>query len=278
MMRKHSKVWLAIIVVLVALFGIGQVRGYMATQYKPVANRPQIGTPTFFFHGYGSSAHAEQHMTDAAKRAGVTKTVIRATVGLDGHVRLRGTIPAGTKNPIIQVQYTNNRNPNFKQDWQWAANVITAVQNRYRFKQMNLVGHSMGNMDIAYYLAANANSSQRPRLNRVVDIAGHWNGFDGSIKVAANGKPEEEDRGFKPLLVLRQTYAKTARVLNIYGDKGGQTDGTVPNNSSKTLRYLINGRAKSYQEKKMTGPLAQHSKLHSNPQVDRALIKFLWNK
>lgn len=277
-MKTRSKVWLVIIAILVVLFAIGRYRGYQATLYRPVANRPQIGTPTFFFHGYGSSAHAEQHMTNAAKKAGVTKTVIRATVGVDGHVAVRGKIPAGTKNPIVQVQYTNNRNPNFQQDGQWAANVITAMQNRYRFKQMNLVGHSMGNMDIAYYLAANATSKRRPRLNKVVDMAGHWNDFDQSIKVHQNGKPYKEDRGYKPLLVLRKTYPRSARVLNLYGNIGNQTDGTVPNNSSKTLRYLINGRAKSYQEKMVTGKLARHSKLHSNPQVDRILIKFLWNK
>lgn len=277
-MKRSTKIWLVIIAILVIILGIGHIRGRMAAQYRPAAHRPQIGTPTFFFHGYGSSAHAEQHMTDAAKKAGVTKTVIRATVGFDGHVNVRGKIPAGTKHPIIQVQYNNNRNPSYKQDGQWAANVITALQNRYRFKQMNLVGHSMGNMDIAYYLAANANNPRRPRLNRVVDMAGHWNGFDPSIKVNANGKPEKEDRGFKPLLVLKKTYPRSARVLNLYGDIGGNTDGTVPNNSSKTLRYLINGRAKSYQERKVTGKLARHSKLHSNPQVDRILIKFLWNR
>lgn len=277
-MRRRTKIWLIIIAILVVSFGIGRYRGYQATLYRPEANRPRIGTPTFFFHGYGSSAHAEQHMTNAAKKAGVTKTVIRATVGVDGHVAVRGKIPAGTKHPIIQVQYTNNRNPNFQQDGQWAANVITAMQNRYRFKQLNLVGHSMGNMDIAYYLAANANSKRRPRLNKVVDMAGHWNGFDQKIKVYANGKPYKEDRGFKPLLVLRKTYPRSARVLNLYGNIGDQTDGTVPNNSSKTLRYLINGRAKSYQEREVTGKLARHSKLHSNPQVDRILIKFLWNK
>lgn len=277
-MRKYRRIWLTILMILVVLFGIGRLRGYQASQYRPAANRPRIGTPTFFFHGYGSSAHAEQHMTNAAKRAGVTKTVIRATVGIDGHVSVRGKIPAGTKYPIVQVQYTNNRNPNFKQDGQWAANVITALQNRYKFSQMNLVGHSMGNMDIAYYLAANAKSPRRPRLNRVVDIAGHWNGFDPSIQVHQNGKPYQQDRNFKPLLVLRRTYPKSARVLNIYGDIGGQTDGTVPNNSSKTLRYLVNGRPKSYREVKITGARARHSKLHENPQVDRLLIHFLWNK
>ena len=49
----------------------------------------QSTTPTLFFHGYGSSANAERHMTNAAKKAGVTKTVIRANVDRNGAVTLR---------------------------------------------------------------------------------------------------------------------------------------------------------------------------------------------
>jgi len=68
------------------------------------------------------------------------------------------------------------------------------------------------------------------------------------------------------------------RILNIYGNIGGHTDGTVPNVSSLALKYLVAPRAKAYQEKVFTGKLARHSKLHENPQVDRTLISFLWGK
>ena len=37
-------------------------------------------------------------------------------------------------------------------------------------------------------------------------------------------------------------------------------------------------RAKSYRVLKITGKDAQHSKLHNNAQVDKALINFLWGK
>lgn len=277
-MNKHIKWLIGLIIIGVFFGGWWTWRSRQAGVYRPAAHRVVVGTPTFFFHGYGSSAHAEQYMTDAAKQAGVTKSVIQAKVGVSGQVKLHGKIPAGTKYPIIQVQYTNNRNTNFKQDGQWAANVITTVQNRYRFKKMNLVGHSMGNMDIMYYLAANATNPRMPQLNKQVDIAGHFNGFDQSMKLQANRRPAKMDKGYRPLLKLRTTYPTTARVLNIYGDHGGQTDGTVPNQSSLSLKYLVAKRAKSYQEVKITGKLAQHSKLHHNDQVNRVLIKFLWGK
>ena len=67
-------------------------------------------------------------------------------------------------------------------------------------------------------------------------------------------------------------------VLNIYGDYKNGSDGSVLNASSRSLKYLVADNAKSYQEKKITGKLAQHSQLHENQEVDKILIQFLWGK
>ncbi len=77
----------------------------------------------------------------------------------------------------------------------------------------------------------------------------------------------------------RTTYPQgQVAVLNIIGNIGGHTDGTVPNVSSLSLKYLVGSRAKSYRVLKITGKDTRHSKLHDNKQVDQALIKFLWAK
>jgi Uncharacterized protein with an alpha/beta hydrolase fold len=118
-------------------------------------------------------------------------------------------------------------------------------------------------------------------------LPGHFNGIididdePNQMKLAKNGKPiTKMDQGYKDLLKLRKVYPTNTKVLNIYGDKGDGThsDGAVTNNSSKSLRYLVADRAKSYQEKKFVGKMAQHSKLHENKQVDKVLIHFLWGR
>ena len=82
------------------------------------------------------------------------------------------------------------------------------------------------------------------------------------------------------MLKLRSTFPTNNRVLNIYGDKedGSHSDGDVPVNSAKSLKYLVSGRAKSYREVEIKGANAQHSTLHNNSQVNRELINFLWRK
>ena len=119
-----------------------------------------------------------------------------------------------------------------------------------------------------------------------VDIAGHFNGILGMddapnrMKLKADGEPTKINGHYRELLGLRHDkQLKTLEILNIYGDKndGTHSDGDVSNASSKSLRYLV-PQVKSYQEKRIVGPQAQHSKLHDNPQVDKLLVKFLWGR
>lgn len=281
-MKKHRWIkWLLALVVVVVAggFAFNLNRSRAAKQYI------NSTTPTFFVHGWGSSYHAEQHMTGAAKRAGVTNTVIWANVAKSGKVTFHGNIPKGARNPIIEVNLADNKQMSYKRDGRYVYDVINAATQKWHFKRMNLVGHSMGNLDIAYYLLDYGQRSDLPKLNKHVAMAAHFNGGIGfgypkGATVNAEGKPTKEESHFHELEKLRTTYPKGAKVLNIYGDvqDGTKSDTQVPVDSAKTMRYLVSPRAGSYQEKEITGKKAQHSALHRNSQVDRLLINFLWGK
>lgn len=241
-------------------------------------------TPTIFFHGYNSGAHAERYMINGIKKAGVSKTVITAEVAANGKVTLQGRIPKGAANPLVMVNFANSRNTDYALQGQWVKNVIVKLQDQYHITRINIEAHSMGNMAVMYYLLENAQNKRLPQLQKQVAMAGT---FDGAIgwnepeNLTVNkktGKPSAENDAFKKLLPLRQTYPRQVKVLNIYGDIGGGNDSQVSNQSCQTLRYLINGRAKSYREVKVTGKNASHELLHHNPQVNKLLINFFWAK
>ncbi|WP_297818217.1 alpha/beta hydrolase [uncultured Lactobacillus sp.] len=258
---------------------------------KSKASNPKItSTPTLFFHGGGSSYRAEEHMVQAAEKAGVTHSVIRADVAADGKVTLHGSWANGAKNPICEVNYQNNREVNYQKHGQYATNVVKALQKKYGIKKINMVGHSLGNISIIYYMLQNGENKQMPQLQKQVDIAGHFAGlnfghFPASIRQPANlkldkdGKPNHMNATYKTMTTARYIYPKNqVEVLNIVGNLGHHTDGTVPNASSLSLKYLLKDRAKSYRTVIITGKKAGHSALHENPQVDKLIIKFLWNK
>ena len=251
----------------------------------------RIATPTLFVHGWGSSYHAEKSMVAYAQKSHATNSVIRADVNPAGKVTLLGTIKKRAKNPIVEVNLQNNKSifaglsnqtSAMNQSSNYIKDVITTLQKRYRFNRINLVGHSMGNLQIAYYLRNNATNAHMPQLNKQVSIAGHYNGYIGEQgapnKTVLNraGKPQKMSAGYRGLLSLRKKFPQNTDVLNIYGDMGSGSDGDVTVNSARSYRYLVSKRARSYQEKEIRGPRAQHSKLHENTQVDRLLVNFLW--
>lgn len=259
------------------------------------ASQPYVRstTPTLFFHGWGSSARAEEQMTNYARRHGVTKTIVQADVSAAGKVTWHGTIKAGAINPIIEVNLQNNKSVTgreadlagaYAKSSNYVKAVVTAMQKRYGFTTMNLVGHSMGNLQIAYYLATNANDPHLPRLVHQVSIAGHYNGLVGEADteqinlLGPHHRPQHFLPEYQGLLGLRHRFPTSAQVLNIYGDlnNGTRSDGDVPVNSARSYQYLVSGRAQSYHELKITGRQAQHSRLHENHQVDQVLVNFLW--
>lgn len=283
-MRKRSIIALSsfLFIALVCLFLIYN------RQTKELNSRDYIqsSTPTLFFHGYGSSVNAEKHMVEAARQAGVTQTIITATVDSHAQVSLKGEITKDAINPIVMVEFKDNRNANYAQDGEYAAAVVRELQARYGFKKMNFVAHSMGNMSILFYLLEHAQNEELPQLQKQVNIANHVNGLEGmdlpaNLAILDNhtGQPSAMSDSYQKLLGLREIYPQDqVDVLNIYGDFKNQSDGSVLNVSSRSLKYLVIDNAKSYQEKRVTGPLAQHSQLHENPEVDRLLIDFLWGK
>ena len=285
-MSKSARYSIAAIIIIVILGIIGGAW----YQHEKSSKFVQSTTPTLFFHGGGSSYHAEEHMVNAAKKAGVTKTVLRANVAKDGHVTLHGTMHKNSINPIVEVNYEDNRQLDFNKHGVWATNVVKALQKQYGIKNINMVCHSLGNISIIYYLLQNAQNKSMPKLRKQVDMAGHFDGLDfaqlpaeirqpQNLKLGRNGKPNHMNATYRQMTKLRSIYPKNQiRVLNIIGNIGGKTDGTVTNVSSLSLKYLVAQRAKSYEVKTFHGKLARHSKLHSNPAVDKVLIQFLWGK
>lgn len=235
-------------------------------------------TVTFFFHGYGSSINAEKHMANAARQAGKSNEVLEATVAENGSVKIKGKLAKNPKNPIVLVGFADNRNPDYHKDGWYAYKAVKAAQKKLGFSKMNLVGHSMGNMAISYMIMDYSAKKNFPMIKKQVDIAGHFNGIVGMEKdspIDTAGKPKKMNSTYQELTKLRQVYPKGIDVLNIYGDTGKKSDGSVYNNSSRSLKYLLI-KAKSYKEVKITGKGGQHSRLHENIQVDQVLQKFLW--
>ncbi|QNQ80432.1 alpha/beta hydrolase [Lactobacillus sp. PV034] len=250
--------------------------------------------PTFFFHGWGSSYHAEEDMVNAIRNAKVTDNVIRINVTKNQKVIFHGHLKKNAKNPIIEVNFDDNKLNAYRGNYadgykdlgaKYVKAAIIAVNEKYHYKNINIVAHSMGNLETAYYFEQYPNLQKKYPVDHFISIAGHYDGIIGEndsqnrLKLnAKTGKPNIIQPEYRGLLPLRQTFPRNTRVLNIFGnlEDGTNSDGDVSNNSAKSLKYLVAGRAKSYRNLMIKGKNAQHSKLHNNQEVNKAIINFLW--
>lgn len=224
-------------------------------------------------------------MVNAAVNAGVTKTVVTANVDQNGHVTWSKKIPRGAINPIVMVNFADNTNTNYPQDGQYVANVLRELKKDDHIRTVNLEAHSMGNMALAYYFLKNSHNKAMPRVLKQLDLAAPMNGIQGydlPINFTINqksGKPSAISANYRQLTRLRHLYPnKQIKILNIYGNVGNGTDNQVDCRSAQSLKYLEGSRAKSFQEKEITGPGADHVQLHRNSEVDQLLINFFWGK
>ncbi|GEK29133.1 alpha/beta hydrolase [Furfurilactobacillus siliginis] len=280
-MRKSM--WVSLLAVLLVLSGLLSYHAFATTRSTKKYHYSDI--PTLYLHGYGGGRSSADNMIAAAEKSGAAKKVLTATVSKSGKVKLTGHWQTGKVNPLVQVLFENNRNPNFTEDGQWLKNVVVALQQRYHIKQFNVVAHSMGNMALMHYILDNGQNDQLPKLQKQVDLAGHFAGIIGmddkpnQNHLLANGRPAIINKSYQDLLDKRDQYPnQQISVMNIYGnlEDGTNSDERVSNVSSRSLKYLLGDRPKHYEEHMIKGPDGQHSKLHNNAQVDKLVINFLW--
>ena len=280
-----------IIVIAGGLFALKQSKQNNQIVAKNVSSK---NVPTFFFHGWGSSYRAEEDMVNAIKNAKVTNSVIRINVTKKQKVIFHGHLKKNAKNPIIEVNFDDNKLSAYRNNYAKGYNdlgskyvkaAISAVNKKYHYKNINIVAHSMGNLETAYYFKQYPELQKRYPVDHFISIAGHYDGIIGEndspnrLKLnAKTGKPNIIQPEYRGLLPLRKTFPRNTRVLNIFGnlEDGTNSDGDVSNNSAKSLKYLVAGRAKSYRNLMIKGKNAQHSKLHNNQEVNKAIINVLW--
>ncbi|GAF41978.1 hypothetical protein FC83_GL002685 [Agrilactobacillus composti DSM 18527 = JCM 14202] len=289
MIKHKSIIWGALAAILILLLSLmfyyHNVKS--ANLQKNDTKYVYSNTPTLYIHGFGGGPGSSNHMIAAVEKSNAGKKVFTATVQADGQVTLQGKWDNQQVNPLVQVLFKNNRSHNEADGPRWIKSVVILLQKKYHIKAFNIVAHSRGTVNTIDYLYDYGQDTKLPKLQKYVSMAGIYNGLRGfggnnisNSPLSKTGKPETMSPEFKKLTKLRTDLPTNLAILNIYGnlEDGSHSDGRVQNNSSKALKYLVSPRAKSYQELEFKGKKAQHSQLHENAAVDRAIIKFLFSK
>lgn len=257
--------------------------------------------PTLFIHGVGGKLISERPMVADTVKSGTASWGMVIYVHKDGQIHVDGSLK-NKKNPIILVQFDNNV-AGEEQDAKWLKSVLAELKSKYEVDNFNLVGHSMGAYAAIYYAEYLSHEDDQPQMNKLITVAGPfdgilarksyrwenrvpkwqlklWDDSENLNRLTDSGKPEIIHPEYRTLLQQRSQFPRQVSVLNLYGNIGGghNSDGTVSTVSAQSLKYLVSGRAKDYQEKEITGVDASHFALHSqNAEVRDEIARFLWD-
>ncbi|MCH4170018.1 MAG: alpha/beta hydrolase [Lactobacillus sp.] len=246
-------------------------------------------TAVIYLHGYGGSADGMSYLVQQARLHDNNTSDIVATVQDNGDFKLSQAPDPNVQYPLIRVTFSSN-----KLMPETTAKIMTRflkkLKSQYGVQQIDAVGHSAGSVAWIDYAFTAANTKDQPQLNKLAVMANHVNGYIGQPKVkgvkphtnslSPVGQPKIELPQYRQLLKRQNHFPKTTAVLNIYGDleDGSDSDGSVTNDSSRSLQYLLGSRPASYTELEIKKNQAGHSQLRENPKVAQAINDFIFKK
>lgn len=236
--KKHRRfltfIGAAVVVILLVIFSI---RSFVWGRPTDQTGDRSESIPTLYMHGYGAGARSSNGMIAYASRYQGAKKVLTARIASNGSVTLSGNWPKGTKHPLIQVLQLDNTYYNYHVTSKWFYNLIVLLQRRYHIRRYNTVSHSMGNITTMFYQVKYGHDNKLPKLNRQINIAGHFDGIVGMDDTPnknyflSDGRPRYINSYYRYLLDHRDGYPSGVRILNIFGnlENGSNSDGDVTN-------------------------------------------------
>ncbi len=241
--------------------------------------------PTIFVYGYSGTHRSSDYLINQSVTNSAATRALTATISRKGAVSFTGKL--NNQNPMVQVLLQNNR-PSVPQEAGWLVHLLKVLHTKYHVDDYNAVGHSEGSVAWVYANTVLSDVNRRPQLNKLVTIAGHFNGWIGGPGKGVNpntntlddeGRPKYLNTEYKKMLNNNSQIPIGVSVLNIYGNlqDGSHSDGRVTNESSESLKYLLTDQIASYQTAEIHGH-AQHSQLHQNKEVVDKMDTFLWGK
>ena len=236
-------------------------------------------TPTLFIHGFAGGPSSFGPLMQRMENHGIAKKESTITVSSDGQLQVKGHLSGKADNPMIQVLFADNQSHEWNQA-QWLQNVMIYLKQQ-GINQVNLVGHSMGGVDIFRYLGTYSQASNVPIVKKFSAIGAPFNDFvdtqgTQSINEVLNEGPNQFSDRLNDFYSFIGTFSFPDMQM-IAGQVAPDdlSDGTVPLTSALALVHILkaNGANISYN---IVTEDATHSHLHENETVDQLLKDFLW--
>lgn len=217
-------------------------------------------TPTILIPGSSATQERFNDMLTELNNRGQKHSILKVTVKKDNSIVYTGKVDKNDRQPFIVIAFENNQDgyANIKKQTAWLDIAMVELQDQYKFKRFNAIGHSNGGLNWTLFLENYYDTDDFDMLT-LLTIATPYN-FEESNE-------SNQTQMLKDLIAGKDAIPSSLIMYNLAGTNSYDGDKIVPFASVETGKYIYQKTARHYTQTTVTGTDASHSDLPSNPEV-----------
>lgn len=217
-------------------------------------------TPTILVPGSSASKDRFDYLIKQLNTGNNKHGLIKVVVNKKGDVSMHGKYYANDLAPYFVIAFENNRDgyENIKKQAYWLNKAMSILQEHYRFRQFQAIGHSNGGLIWTRYLEKYY-QAQSVQLSVLMTIGTPYN----FSEVNVNNRTKMLDDFIKN----RKHLPSDLTVYSVLGTETYDNDGIVPEQSVEAGKFIFQKQVAHYTQITVTGDDAQHSDLVQNRQI-----------
>ncbi|EFQ57474.1 alpha/beta hydrolase [Streptococcus downei] len=272
-MKKRIK-WLYLILVglvLIVMTFLGKSYINQMTAHKAKIYNSQM-IPTILVPGSDATQERFNDLIADLNSREKNHSVLKLTVHKDDSISYSGKVNNKDRQPFIVIAFENNQDgyANIKKQAEWLDMTMTTLQEKYKFKRFNAIGHSNGGLNWTIFLEKYYDADDFDMQN-LLTIGTPYNFEETNMS--------NKTQMLKDLMAAKDKIPASLSVYNLAGTESYDGDKIVPFASVETGKYIFQKTAKHYTQVTVSGDEAGHSDLPSNPEVIQYIAeKILTNR
>ena len=260
-MKKRFK-WiygLLVALVFVGMTFLGKSYINQLTAHKAKIYNSQM-TPTILVPGSDATQERFNELISDLNSREKNHSVLKLTVKKDSRITYSGKVNNKDRQPFIVIAFENNQDgyANIKKQAEWLDLAMVSLQEKYKFKRFNAIGHSNGGLNWTIFLEKYYDSDDFDMQN-LLTIGTPYNFEETNVS--------NKTQMLKDLTAAKDKIPASLSVYNLAGTESYDGDKIVPFASVETGKYIFQKTAKHYTQVTVSGDEAGHSDLPSNPEV-----------
>ncbi|WP_165212969.1 alpha/beta hydrolase [Streptococcus tangpeifui] len=260
-MKKHLKslAFSLVALLLIVMTILGKAYVNEVTRHKTKLYNSQM-IPTILVPGSDATQERFNGLLASLNERGQSHSILKLTVKKDASITYSGKLNSKDQHPFIVIAFENNQDgyANIKKQAEWLDLALTTLQDRYKFKRFNAIGHSNGGLNWTIFLEKYY-SKEDFQIQTLLTIATPYNFEETNIS--------NKTQMLKDLMAAKELIPENLTVYNLAGTTSYDGDKIVPFASVETGKYIFQKTAKHYTQVTVSGDEASHSDLPSNPEV-----------